>query len=230
MVLYILAGIAALLILILLIPVRATVAWQEPSGFRLRLHVAGIRVLRAPAPEKPPRLSEYSPRAMEKRRRKEERAQARREKRRQQHRGETSPRPPKDDAPLAEKLSFLTELIRTVIERTAHHVHITVDRLMITVGSPDAAQTALLFGAISPAVAFLCETLFQYSNLRIRHMDRFGVAPDFTSDRIRADVCVRFRLQVWQLLAIALRAGLCLLKRKAARPPKKKKSSESESQ
>lgn len=208
MFLSILAAIFALLVLVLLTPVRATVLWQEPDGFRLRLYVAGIRVFRVPAPKKHPKLSNYSKRAMEKRRRKQQKALMRQQKK---HPQKTDLRPPKDTAPLTEKLSFLVQVIRTVIERTAHHVRITVDRLMITVGSPDAAQTALLFGAISPAVAFLCETLFQYSNLRIKHMDRFGVSPDFTADRIQADVCIHFHLQVWQMLAVALRAGLCLI-------------------
>ena len=46
---------------------------------------------------------------------------------------------------------------------------------MLTVASDDAAKTALLYGAASTALAGLAEVLDTYSNLRIRHAERFGV-------------------------------------------------------
>ena len=121
---------------------------------------------------------------------------------------------------LADKISFVTELAKTILSRTLSHARVKVYRLAITVASSDAAKTALLYGAVSPAVAFLLETLEQFSNLKIASDAPIGVQADFTDDHCHADLHVRFRLLVVHLIDVALRS--LLQATRSSRHPKPK--------
>ncbi len=121
---------------------------------------------------------------------------------------------------LSDKISFVTELAKTILSRTLSHARVKIYRLAITVASSDAAKTALLYGAVSPAVAFLLETLEQFSNLKIASDAPIGVQADFTDDRCHADLHVRFRLLVVHLIDVALRS--LLQATRSSRHPKPK--------
>ncbi|MBE6620855.1 MAG: DUF2953 domain-containing protein [Ruminococcaceae bacterium] len=188
------ACIFALMLLFLAAPVTLTVAMNDEHDLRLRGRILGLSFYRYPEKRKRVRLSDYSERAIKKRQ----------EKRNKKERSAPTLPPPDDGAPLTEKLSFATELASTVLRRSLSLAHVRVTKLTITVGSGDAATTALLYGVISPALAFLLETLEQFSHLHISRNARVGVAADFTSDRTRADIHLRFRLRVIHLIIIAL--------------------------
>ena len=188
------ACIFALMLLFLSAPVSLTVMLDEEHRLRLRGRIAGIPFYRYPEKKKRVRLSDYSERAMKKKALKQSKEKP----------SSTAPSLPGDDAPLSEKLSFATDLASFVLRRTLSLAHVRVSRLAVTVGSGDAATTALLYGAISPALAFLLETLHQFSHLHIARGAPVGVAADFTSDRTRADLHLRFRLRVIHLIIIAL--------------------------
>lgn len=188
------ACIFALMLLFLAAPVTLTVVMNDEHGFRLRGRILGLSFYRHPEKKKRVRLSDYSERAMKKKQ----------EKQNKKERSAPSLPPPADDAPLTEKLSFATELASTVLRRSLSLAHVRVRRLTITVGSSDAATTALLYGVVSPALAFLLETLEQFSHLHISRNARVGVAADFTADRTRTDIHLRFRLRVIHLIIIAL--------------------------
>ena len=189
------ASVVALALLFLISPVILTLTINDEQGLRLRGRILGFSFYRHPEKEKRVRLSDYSERAMKKK--------AKQSKKKSP--APTMP-PPGDDAPLTEKLSFATELASTVLRRSLSFAHVRVRRMTITVGSSDAATTALLYGAISPALAFLLETLEQFSHLHISRHAQVGVAADFTSDRTRTDIHLRFRLRVMHMIIIALHA------------------------
>lgn len=81
-------------------------------------------------------------------------------------------------------------------------------RLRITVGSEDAAQTALLYGILVQAVAYGLEILSSLTNLRIRKQNRSNVLvdTDFTSEQIKADLHLIFKLRVWHIFAMLFSA------------------------
>ena len=187
------ASVTVLALLFLISPFTLTVIINDEQGLRLRWRILGLSFYRYPEKKRRVRLSDYSERAMKKK--------AKQSKKRPS--APTLP-PPDDDAPLTEKLSFATDLASTVLRRSLALAHVRVRRLTVTVGSSDAATTALLYGAISPALAFLLETLEQFSHLHISRNALVGVAADFTSDRTRTDIHLRFRLRVIHMIIIAL--------------------------
>lgn len=190
----IVAGLVALIILFLSAPVSLTLIVNDRHGLLLRGRILGLSFYRYPEKEEPVRLSDYAHRTeghpTDEKRAKEQVT------------------PPHEDAPLTEKLSFAADLATSVLRRSLSMAHVFVKRLTVSVGSEDAATTAILYGTISPALAFLLEALEQFSHLHISRRAAVGVAADFTSNRIRANLHLRFRLRVFQVICIALHAAI----------------------
>ena len=213
MIWYILAGIAALVALLLLVPLSLTLSMDEAGQITLRGRVLGVPVYRSPRPSPPVKLSDYSPRAIRRRERaaarKARRAERRALRRSKARRGSAPP----PDVPLATKLTFIKDLIGTVFKRSLKHARVDVERLAITVATPDAAQTAILYGGVCAALAALTEALHQFSHLRIRHPDAYGVAADFTSEKTRADLRIHFRFRLYHVLDVGLHALGRLIRR-----------------
>ena len=223
MVWYILLGIAALLLVILCIPLSLTVSLDESGALRLVGRVLGIPVYRSPKREKPVKLSDYSPRAIRRREKREQKRlrKALKKKQRKQiksaDKAKTASAPDKS-ASLGDKLDFIKTLAEAVLSRSLKHARVDVASLAITVATPDAAETAILYGGVCAALARLTETLHQFTHLHIRNAARYGVAADFTSERTRVDIGIRFRLRVGHVLDIAWHA----LRRMIGRMLKKK--------
>lgn len=212
MIWYILAGIVALILLLLTVPLSLTVSADESGEVRLCGRVCGIAVYRSPKPERPVKLSDYTPRAIRKRERALERRRQRQERRalrkaKKHGQGQASTlKPPKADVPLTEKLAFIKDLAEVVLRRSLKHARVYVERLTITVATPDAATTAIFYGSVCAALAALTEALDHFSHLRIRDAQAFGVTADFLGDRTRASILLHFRLRVHHVLDIGLRA------------------------
>jgi hypothetical protein len=199
-----------LIVFILILPVTLSLRLDESGQLRLRLHILGIPLYRSPKRQKRVSLSHYSKRAMARRKKKEERRQKKKAKRCKE--SGASPTPPPDKAPLIDKISFITDLATALLRRSLSHARVRVDCLTVTVGSSDAAKTAILCGVISPALAFLLETLEQFSHLHISPNTLVGVAPDFTSEHTQADIRLHFRLHVVHLADIALHTLVHILR------------------
>ena len=192
----ILTGLVALIFLFLFAPVSLTLIVNDKHGLLLRGRVLGLSFYRYPEKEEPVCLSDYDHRT------EKQSADGKSQKK------QVTPPPPREDAPLTEKLSFAADLASSIVRRSLSMAHVFVKRLAISVGSEDAATTAILYGTISPALAFLLEALEQFSHLHISRRSAVGVAADFTSNRIRADIHLRFRLRVFQVIRIALHAAI----------------------
>ena len=187
----------------LILPLTLTLTLDESGQLRMKLHTLGIPLYRTHKKQKRVRLSRYSKRAMARREKKAAKKQAKKQKSASPSE-QKEPTPPHDKAPLTDKISYVTDLAATILRRSLSHARVRVDRLTVTVASDDAAKTALLYGAISPLLSFLLETLEQFSHLRIPQNAPIGVAPDFTSEQTRANIRLHFRLHVLHLLDIAL--------------------------
>jgi hypothetical protein len=220
---YILLGVAALLLVVLCIPLSLTVSLDESGALQLVGRVLGITVYRSPERERPVKLSDYSPHALRRREKREQRRRRKALKKQQRKRNQSTAKrktasPPDKKAALTEKLDFIKTLAEAVLSRSLKHARVDVASLAITVATPDAAETAILYGGVCAALAGLTETLHQFTHLHIRNAARYGVAADFTSERTRADIGIRFRLRVGHVLDIAWHA----LRRMIGRMLKKK--------
>ncbi len=217
---YILIGVFAFAFLLLLIPLSLTVMLDEQGNTQLRGRVLGICVYRSPKKERPIKLSEYSPRALKRKQKKARHAhikalQKQQKKAAKQQKKNRSPSSTTLNTKLSltEQISLIRDLAQTVLRRSLHHARVDVERLTITVATPDAAKTGILYGAVCSALAFLTETLHNFSHLHIRHPDRYGVTADFVGDKCRADIRLHFRLRVHHVLHIAMHTLTRLISR-----------------
>lgn len=206
-------GIAALILFLLLLPLTLTVRVKDEGGTALCLRLLGIPLFRIPGRERPVRLRDYSKRAMERRAKK----QAKKAARKKPKQAAAHPQAPAKEASLSDKISFVSDVARDVLARTLSHARVKIKRLTITVGSPDAAKTALLYGSVTPAVSFLLETLEQFSHLKVAPDARVGVQADFTSERCRVDLHLRFRLHIVHLISITLKTLFHITSRQSKR-------------
>lgn len=207
--LYILGGLIVLITLILFLPIRILVLVNDEEGLVIEVRILGYLYERIPEKSKRVKLSDYSPRAME-RRQKKAAKQANKASRKKSISAEPSASlfsMPKKTAPLSDQLSFALEFIRVALKRTLAHARIYVNHLVLTIGSDDAAKTALLCGTSKTALSALCELLDTYSHLHIRHPNRLGIVPDFTSEHSQAQVNIVARLWLWQILDIEFRTA-----------------------
>lgn len=211
--LYILAALILLIGALLAIPASVSVEYRDEV--RVALSLLGLRLWQHPKKKKPVRLSDYSPRTIERRRRRDARKKQwallkkqKKERAKPTAKKETAP---KKKRGLLESVSLIRKIASVILARTAKHTRIELRRLDITVATDDAAKTALLFGAVNQAAIGLTELLEQSGNLHVPHNARVSVRSDFSAQKSTADVCVIFTLRVWQLLDVAIRTGLRFL-------------------
>lgn len=212
--------IAAILAFILFFKVKITIAYADDVTLTVTLLGIPIRIL--PARQKKVRVWRYHLRRMRKkdtqrRALQKKKAAASREKaaQKKQHKaGQKAAKKGQPKAPLGDIITMVLELVKVVFSRFGRHLRIDVTRLRLVVATGDAAKTAILWGAICPAVGALLEILDRITNLRTVKNCDIDVVPDFAADTFRADICIAFSLRVWHVFDIALRALFSFLQNK----------------
>ena len=132
-------------------------------------------------------------------------------------------------ATLQENLDLIGKVIGFFFSRFLGHLRIDVARLHVTVGSPEAAKTAILYGVAVQGVGYILTFLDKASNLKGMKRADVRVDADFLSEEIRLDVDISFSLRVWHLfhlifgaLGRVIKNRMAVSKRvKAEHPPHK---------
>lgn len=98
------------------------------------------------------------------------------------------------------------------------HFEVEAVKLRITVGSEDAAKTAMLYGILVQMVAYGLELLSARTNLRIKKKNRGDILvdADFTSEQIAADLHLIFKLRVWHVFGMLFSALGGIIKNRIA--------------
>jgi hypothetical protein len=223
----ILLGVALLLFLLFLTPVRLYVQLQGEGELSVRAHAWCFSLFRHPKKEKPFRPVDYSPRALAKKAKKQARLQAKQQKKKERHlkkskkKSTSSPTATaavqKKPSSLGEKIRLIGTLLREIPGPFFRYARIDLHALELRIATGDAATTAIAYGAACPAVAFLLDGLHQFSNLHLHHPDRILVVPDFEGQKTTAKLDLRLQLRLWQLLAVGLKALLRIGASRAAK-------------
>ena len=113
---------------------------------------------------------------------------------------------PSDFSNILSQLKDLTEILKKLLVKLKKRLRITLRKLNITVGSDEAAKTAMIYGAVCVACDELLETMKRFLKFRIKGDNAVGVNADFTSEKISADTDVEFSMSVISALVIVLPA------------------------
>ena len=219
--LYIIGGI--LLFFAFIASLRAEVLIAYSDEFALTVRVLGIPIKIIPKKKKKIKLSAYS----KKNRAKYEAAQKEKAIKKSKKKAEKKKKKDAEKAkkkadkaagkakpkkPLSETIDMILDLVKVAVGRFAKHLRIRVARLHIGVATGDAASTAILYGAVAPAVACIAALLDSTSTLRHPARSDVDVHADYLSETMQIDIEIGFSICVWQLFDILFRTGFRLTK------------------
>lgn len=207
----IILGILLFLVLLLFLRVKITII-SDGGNTKLLLRILGIPIKLYPTKDKKRkiRMSDYTPRGLRRAQKKKEKQALKESKKKPQDTQEEKPA-------LSDTVSVITALVKKIVSKFLRHLRIDVARIYVSVGTPDAAKTALLYGVVCQGVAYLCEILDRITNVKKTKKTEVSVVSDFVSGKTRADINISFSLVVWQALDILLSAAFEFIKNKATK-------------
>ena len=201
-VLYIIAAILAVLILIItcvaLLPITVSVKYN--GEFYMKAKVGFLTIEEMPEKKEKIKISDYSIKAIKKRQKKAAKAKA---KATVQGASKGISKK-KKERNLQETLALVKTLLAVVLPGVWNCLKIKTAKIAITVGSDDAAKTALLFSAINNSVAAILAYLDNASKLKDLDKSQIYVRADFLADSIDADIDILVTLRVWQYIRFCL--------------------------
>ena len=223
-VLYCLLGLLALIVLLLFVPIKVRIKVSDKQELSVRVSAATFPIFTQPEKKKAFRMRDYSPAAIDKRKRKQERALAKAKRKQAAKKKATQPSASRTKQTTSQKIAKLTDtlsLVFSLVEklhgRLLGATHIHLHRLILRIGSSDAAKTAVLYGAICPTLSGLLALLHEKTNLHLHHPQKFSVEPDFVNNTFYAELDLTVQLRVRHAIALTLSALVHLIKHKQAR-------------
>jgi len=236
--LWILFGITVFFLLLFFLPISIKIGYKDDVS--LSAGIPGIYFPILPAKKKKINLKKFSYKKHRKRLLKEKEAKEQKKlndlkkaqkkkdaaKAKKIEKGKKLPPPePSDEPPI---VRVILPLVRGILDHFFGRIQFKILRMNITVGGSDAAQTALLYGAISQGAAYLLELISQKTKFRRARNTYVQIVPDFLLDKIKADVLIIFRLRLIDLISTGLKFLVRFLKEKASQ--KESLSSKNKSQ
>lgn len=210
----VLLSIAAFFALLLILPVRAVLTYQEKVT--LRILVLGIPVWHLPRRKKPPNPRDYTAKKIKHR---EEKAAKKATKKaakaakklakKEKHAAEHKQTP----RTLLEDLRLVRALVGALLRATDKHLSLRTARLTVRVVGEDAAATALLYGAVSASLSYLFSALDRITRLSFSKRV-VGAVADYTASKPSADVKLVFSIAPWRAFALLFSVALAFVKAK----------------
>ncbi len=188
-------GLLALLLLLSMLTAHAVLEYRDDMTLTLSILFFKFRLF--PAKQKKVRISDYSRKDTQKRKRKASKNK--------KQKSATSSQKPNEEKGILEKLDGLRKLLSALLQNTFGHLKIRASRIRIHVATGDAASTAVLYGAVNGALVIVLEALDHFGKLKSKKQDVIEVKPDFLAQNTTADIRIDFSLRVWQALDIALK-------------------------
>lgn len=103
-------------------------------------------------------------------------------------------------------LRYLLRISLVLIKKFNKCLRVDIKRFVITVATGDAAQTAIVYGAVSQATADLISLFGRYYKINYTRGAQTGVRADFLEDSWSADLHIVFRARLYHFISLALRA------------------------
>lgn len=110
---------------------------------------------------------------------------------------------PDDKKPsILDEIKLIKEVLSTALNAASKYLHVKISKLHIKVATDDAANTAILYGAVSGAVAGIIELIDSYTNLKRLKKCAVIVEPDFLNDKTEVKLNISLSLSVFGALVI----------------------------
>ncbi len=119
----------------------------------------------------------------------------------------------------ADTIRLVLRLLSAVFPRFVRYLRLDVSRLIVTVSTDDAAKTAIAYGAVSQAAAYLSAFLDSYVDLRHPPAREERIECDFLSGKTSCDIHITASMRVWQIFVILVVAAYHFLAAKSKSKP-----------
>ena len=199
--LYIIGGVLLLLILLLVIPIGIRIKYDKE--FSLYVSAGFINVKLIPARQKKIKIKDYTKEHIEKQRRKQQKKE---EKRARKKKPEKKEKKEKKDSVLAARLKNrdtaldtieqLYDMLTIISDKFAKRLTVKIFRLDATIGSDNAAKTAIIYGGAANAAMLLSAFLDRHMTVKKRAGASINIAPDFLAEKtlVYADAKMSVRI------------------------------------
>lgn len=177
--LYIILGIIALICIILALRVSLCLHYEKELCVYLRVFFVKIPIL----PDRPKKYKK------KKEKKKDSTVTLR-------TMGDPKPRTLLDD------VKMIREILHIFLKDFSHRAHVNLAKIHVRVGTPDAAQTAILYGLIASAIDGVVTFLEEITNLDKIRSHAISVEPDFLADRSSAEIKIRISISGFGAIAL----------------------------
>lgn len=215
--LYILGGILLFIGIILAVVFfgRIRIAVTFCDDFLIVARLAGVPVKYYPdKPEKPAkrkktRLRDYTPAAMKRRAEKKAKKDAKKAAvLKKEAEAAEKKKAAGEEIGLVETLRLLLEFLKVLFTKYGKKLRVKAAKLHVTVGTDDAAKTALIYGGVSQAICYIVAFLDDNGLLTGPEKADVKIVPDWLSGRTAADIDIEISLTIAELIGLILNFGI----------------------
>ena len=199
--LYIIGGFLLLLFLVGMAKCSINLIYNDDTPPHMVTRLDGIVISRWPEKKKKVRPGRYSRAAMERRAARQAKKLEREKKRKKPAKGTKNKENDIADQ-LIDSLSLTLESLKMLLPHLGGRIKVDVRKWHITVGTKDAAKTALLYAAAEGVTGALFGFLDEVTTVIYPRTDTPYVEADFAGEHCHADIHVRINIRIWQRVAL----------------------------
>lgn len=105
-----------------------------------------------------------------------------------------------------DKLRSIRDILSIMSESFHKHLHVKLSKINVQVATGDAAKTAILYGAVSTAVACIIDIIDSIANLKSLKKSSVSVEPDFLSDKTHLDIKIHLYISIGGAIKVLLKS------------------------
>lgn len=105
-----------------------------------------------------------------------------------------------------DNLKMISDVLRVLFKSFSKYLHVKLAKIHIRIATPDAAQTAILYGAASASLACIVELLDSYTKLHKIKERSILIEPDFLSEKTVAKINISLSISVFGAIATIIKS------------------------
>ena len=105
---------------------------------------------------------------------------------------------------IVDKLNTIRDILSILSESFHKHLHVKLSKIHVRVATGEAAKTAILYGAISTAVACIIAVIDDITNLKPIKNSSVSVEPDFLSEKTKIKLNISLYMSIAGIISVLM--------------------------
>lgn len=222
-VLIVIAAIIAIIFCIAMLSINIILQYSDEFALKIRVLFITIRIIprnKKIRPEKslPEYVEKRERKAALKEKKKEEKKRKKAEKEKKKSGREGSEKngqgQPKKKKSAGDIFEMVKDILSSIFSKLPKYLKVRIKKLYVSVGTDDAAKTAIVYGSTMAALPNLLEFINEHAVLKQYGENAISIVPNFISGKVDADIDIRLSIRIWQAVSIGLGALFAYLRHK----------------